>query len=193
KADIYIGEISLVSNVSTAANDGIVWKASTHTGYYSQGPSGSTTYLDGKMVAKFKLSESGPGNNKVFLNFKTLNNNTVVDVNSVKTAWTNAGYSKVLVTCYIPSDVLSDSSKERESKTVLFNSDTNITVYQQRFVGFDEWYTFVMTIDQFWSRYNSSYNYMTLFGAYNSNIANATPAEYYDENFTIYFDSIRLA
>ena len=117
-----------------------------------------------------------------------------IDINARETEWKNAGYTKVQMRVYIPSANLSAETKARGSKTVLFGANTDMKNGVKVSVPLDQWYTFEMDIHSYLTTcYNATYNSLAIFGAYNKANASADPVEYYDANFDLYFDSIRLA
>ena len=192
---VYFGEMTLQKEYNnrdmSLKENGVVWYANTDNSPQGFKAYTSLVYFDGVYAIKCEMGNNWPNNNKLYLPIE--DNGAVVDVEARKAEWRNAGYTKVQIRCYIPSANLSQASKDRGSKTILFNADPDMTAYDQRFVPLDQWYTYEMDFDAFWSRYNKDYKLMALFGAYNTDISGANPAEYYDENFIIYFDSIRLA
>lgn len=194
--DFYIGGITAQKAYNnrnmSLKEDGVIWYANTDNSPQGFRAYTSSVYFDGVYVIKCEMGTGkGPNNNKLYLPID--DNGAVVDVEARKAEWRAAGYTKVQIRCYIPSTNLSQATKDRGSKTILFNADPDMTVYDQKFVPLDQWYTYEMDFDAFWSRYNTTYKLMALFGAYNTDIPSANPAEYCDEDFVIYFDSIRLA
>lgn len=189
--DLYIGEITLLSNFTTVANDGIVWSA-----YHNQdfnnvltsddvGGHSAMAYVESSyMTLGVKLKDSSK--NKVFIKLKVLNDNNALDINAIKTTWKNAGWKKVVVRLYIPSENLSDATKQLGTKAIKFTE--NGTAEN---IKLDTWVTCEMTIDQFFTSeygYIEGYDYWTLMCA-----DNQSSSPYYDENCMVYFDSIRLA
>ena len=193
---VYIGGMMLQKEYNnrnmSLKEDGVIWYANTDNSPQGFRAYTSLVYFGGVYVIKCEMGANKyPKDNKLYLPID--DNGAVVDVEARKAEWTNAGYTKVQIRCYIPSDNLSQATKDRGSKTILFNADPDMQVYDQQFVPLDQWYTYEMDFDAFWSRYNTEYKLMALFGAYNTDIPSANPAEYCDEDFVIYFDSIRLA
>ena len=194
--DFYIGGITAQKAYNnrnmSLKEDGVIWYANTDNSPQGFRAYTSLVYFDGVYAIKCEMgTDKAPNNNKLWLPID--DNGEVVDVEARKAEWRTAGYTKVQIRCYIPSTNLSQATKDRGSKTILFNADPDMTVYDQKFVPLDQWYTYEMDFDAFWSRYNTTYKLMALFGAYNTDIPSANPAEYCDEDFVIYFDSIRLA
>ena len=193
---VYIGGMMLQKEYNnrnmSLKEDGVIWYANTDNSPQGFRAYTSLVYFGGVYAIKCEMGANKyPKDNKLYLPID--DNGAVVDVEARKAEWTNAGYTKVQIRCYIPSDNLSQATKDRGSKTILFNADPDMQVYDQQFVPLDQWYTYEMDFDAFWSRYNTEYKLMALFGAYNTDIPSANPAEYCDEDFVIYFDSIRLA
>ena len=200
--DFYIGGITAQkqynNNDMSLKDDSVVWYASADykndispTGFDAYPP---LVYFDGEMVLKCDMKPNlNPDTGKLWI--KVHNNGEVLSVEERKTEWKTAGYEKVQIRVYIPSANLCQASKARGSKTMVFNGDPNLKNGVTVQVPLDQWYTFEVSIDEFWKEgnYNTAYKLMSVFGVYNQNDSSKTPAEYSDEDLVIYCASIRLA
>lgn len=189
--DFYIAGIKAFNNKDLSLKENnVVWYADANNTVDGFRAYSSLVYFDGAMVLKCPMGNASPSDNKNKMMFKT----ETIDITARETEWKNAGYTKVQMRVYIPSANLSAETKARGSKTVLFGANTDMKNGEKVAVPLDQWYTYEMDIHSYLTTcYNSAYNYLAIFGAYNKADASADPVEYYDANFDLYFDSIRLA
>ena len=192
--DFYIGGITAQKQYNnmdlSLKDDSVVWYADANNTVDGFRAYSSLVYFDGAMVLKCPMGNNSPSENKNKMMFKT----ETIDITAREAEWKNAGYTKVQMRVYIPSANLSAETKARGSKTVLFGANTDMQNGEKVSVPLDQWYTYEMDIHSYLTTcYNSQYNYLAIFGAYNKADASANPVEYYDANFDLYFDSIRLA
>ncbi len=131
--DFYIGGITAQKAYNnrnmSLKEDGVIWYANTDNSPQGFRAYTSLVYFDGVYAIKCEMGTGkGPNNNKLYLPIE--DNGAVVDVEARKAEWRAAGYTKVQIRCYIPSTNLSQATKDRGSKTILFNADPDMTVYE---------------------------------------------------------------